>query len=42
MKQYRYRNPDAQTVLIQLVGEHDLQFMEQEIKKTKALTDNAD
>ncbi len=42
MKQYRYRNPDAQTVLIQLVGEHDLPFMEQEIKKIKALTDNAD
>ena len=42
MKQYRYGNPDAQTVLIQLVGEHDLPFMEQEIKKIKALTDNAD
>ena len=42
MKQYRYGNPDVQTVLIQLVGEHDLLFMEQEIKKIKALTDNAD
>ncbi len=42
MKQYRYGNPDVKTVLIQLVGEHDLPFMEQEIGKIKALTDNAD
>ena len=33
MKQYRYGNPDVQTVLIQLVGEHDLPFMEQEIRE---------
>ena len=31
MKQYHYGNPDAQMVLIQLVGEHDLLLMEQEI-----------
>ena len=42
MKQYRYGNPDVQTVLIQLVGEHDLPFMEQEIREIKTLTDNAD
>ena len=42
MKQYHYGNPDAQMVLIQLVGEHDLRFMEQEIGIIKTLTDNAD
>ena len=42
MKQYRYGKPDVQTVLIQLVGEHDLPFMEQEIREIKTLTDNAD
>ena len=42
MKQYRYGNPDAQMVLIQLVGEHDLLLMEQEIGIIKKLTDNAD
>ena len=42
MKQYHYGNPDAQMVLIQLVGEHDLLLMEQEIGIIKKLTDNAD
>lgn len=42
MKQYHYGDPDSRTVLIQLVGEHDLPLMEQEIEKIKKLTDNTD
>lgn len=41
MKQYQYGNPNAMTVLIQLVDDHDLAVIENEIAEIQRLT-NAD
>lgn len=42
MKSYYYGDPDSDTVLIQLVDDHDLSVIEQEISSIRGLTDYAD
>ena len=40
MKQYQYGNPDADTVLIQLVDDHDLAVIENEAAEIQRLTNS--
>ena len=37
---YTYGNPEAKTVLVQMVDDHDLEGMESEVAEIKKLTED--
>ena len=38
---YTYGNPEAKTVLVQMVDDHDLEGMESEVAEIKKLSEDA-
>ena len=42
MEKYEFGNPEASTVLIQVVGEHDLAGVEKEVAQIQKISGNMD